>query len=78
MAQALRLNFECPILPVFEKIVTKAFIMKSRKLPGVPLTTGWQDPSLLSEPGSVRIRNPVKPSMRAGRLWLLSYSGEAL
>jgi len=57
----LRLNFGCPILPVFEKFVTKAFITKSRKLPGA-LTIGWQDSSLLSEPGSI-YKLKVKPDI---------------
>jgi 5-methylcytosine-specific restriction endonuclease McrBC regulatory subunit McrC len=61
VAQALRLNFGCPILPVFEKFVTKAFITKSRKLPGA-LTIGWQDSSLLSEPGSI-FKLKVKPDI---------------
>jgi hypothetical protein len=53
VAQALRLNFGCSILPVFEKFVTKAFITKNRKLSGMPLTIGWQDFYLLSELGSI-------------------------
>ena len=57
----MRLNFGCPILPVFEKFVTKAFITKSRKLPGA-LTIGWQDSSLLSEPGSI-FKLKVKPDI---------------
>jgi len=53
VAQALRLNFGCPILPVFEKFVTKAFITKNRKLSGMPLTIGGQDSYLLLELGSI-------------------------
>jgi len=53
VAQALRLNFGCPILLVFGKFVTKAFITKNRKLSGMPLTLGWQDSYILSELGSI-------------------------
>jgi 5-methylcytosine-specific restriction enzyme subunit McrC len=38
---------------LFEKFVTKAFITISRKLSEVSLTVGWQDSSLLSQPGSI-------------------------
>ena len=59
VAQALRLNFGCPILPVFEKFVTKAFITKNRKLSDMPLTIGWQDSYLLPELGSTADRSTV-------------------
>lgn len=47
---------------LFEKFVTKAFITKSRKLAGEPLAIGWQDSSLLSEPGSIH-KLKVKPDI---------------
>jgi 5-methylcytosine-specific restriction enzyme subunit McrC len=47
---------------LFEKFVTKAFITKSRKLSGIPLAIGWQDSSLLSEPGSI-YKLKVKPDI---------------
>jgi 5-methylcytosine-specific restriction enzyme subunit McrC len=45
---------------LFEKFVTKAFITKGKKLAG--LAIGWQDSSLLSEPGSI-YKLKVKPDI---------------
>jgi 5-methylcytosine-specific restriction endonuclease McrBC regulatory subunit McrC len=47
---------------LFEKFVTKAFITMGRKLPGMRLTIGWQDSSLLSQPGSI-YKLKVKPDI---------------
>jgi 5-methylcytosine-specific restriction endonuclease McrBC regulatory subunit McrC len=47
---------------LFEKFVTQAFIKKSRKIPGIPLMIGWQDSSLLSDPGSIH-KLTIKPDI---------------
>jgi hypothetical protein len=70
VAQALRIEFGCPILPVFEKFVTKAFITKNRKLSGMPLTIGWQDCYPLSELGSI-YKLKVNPDITSGQLTTL-------
>jgi 5-methylcytosine-specific restriction enzyme subunit McrC len=47
---------------LFEKFVTNAFIKMGRKLPGMPLTIGSQDSTLLSQPGSI-YRLKIKPDI---------------